>query len=289
MKSILFGASGNVGRALASELVKAGHSATVVIRHAQMSQVFESLGCTVSVADPNDPKQLAGLCAGQDVVVSAIGKPVSPIDRSKPSFHEIDYLLNVNILDEAVRNRCSEFVYISAFHSERYPDLAYFSSHHSFEKTLIEADITHHIIKPPALFCAFNDMIPMARKGLLVQFGKGDHTTNPIHEADVARIAVESIGGPSSIVESGGPKTYTRRELADILQSAIAPKKTVKTVPMGLVKGMLPILKILDRNTYDKLAFITTVMDVDTVAPIIGTLSFESYFEASNPSRDVPI
>jgi hypothetical protein len=45
----------------------------------------------------------------------------------------------------------------------------------------MEADITHHIVKPPALFCAFNDMIPMARNGLLVQFGKGNHTTNPIH------------------------------------------------------------------------------------------------------------
>jgi uncharacterized protein YbjT (DUF2867 family) len=278
MRTILFGASGNVGRALASELVRAGHSTTVVIRHAQMSQVFESLGCTVFVADPNDPKQLTGLCAGQEVVLSAIGKPVSPMDRSKPSFHDIDYSLNVKILNEALVNRCSEFVYISAFHAERYPDLAYFSSHHAFEKKLIEADINHHIVKPPALFCAFNDMIPMARKGLLVQFGQGNHTTNPIHEADVARIAVSSIGGPSSVIEAGGPKTYTRRELADILQSAIAPKHTVKTVPMGLVKGILPLLKFLDRNTYDKLAFITTVMEVDTIAPTLGERLFEDYF-----------
>lgn len=277
MRTILFGASGNVGRALASELVRAGHLTTVVIRHAQISQFYESLGCTVSVADPNDPKQLAGLCAGQDVVVSAIGKPVSPNDRSKPSFHDIDHLLNVKILDEALRNRCSEFVYISAFHAERYPDLAYFSSHLAFEKALVDADIIHHIVKPPALFCAFNDMIPMARKGLLVQFGKGNHITNPIHEADVARIAVESIGGPSSVIEAGGPKTYTRRELADILQSAISPKKTVKSVPMGLVKSSLPLLKRLDRNTYDKLAFITTVMDVDTVAPTLGESVFEDY------------
>ncbi len=287
MNTILFGATGNVGRALASELVKAGHSTTVVIRNAALSQYYESIGCTVRVSDPNDPKQLAGLCSGQDVVVSAIGKPVSPMDRSKPSFHDIDYSLNVNILIEALVNRCSEFVYISAFHSERYPDLAYFSSHHAFEKKLLEADIKHHIVKPPALFCAFNDMIPMARKGLLVQIGKGDHTTNPIHEADVARIAVSSIGGPSSIIESGGPKTYTRRELADILQSAIAPKKTVKTVPMGLVKGMLPLLKILDRNTNDKLAFITTVMEVDTVAPTKGTLNFESYFNIQHSNFNI--
>lgn len=285
MHTILFGASGNVGRALAFELVRAGHSTTVVIRNAQNSQFYEQLGCTVSVADPNDLKQLAGLCSGQDVVVSAIGKPVSPMDRSKPSFHDIDFSLNVKILNEALLNRCSEFVYISAFHSERYPDLAYFSAHHAFEKKLMEAEITHHIVKPPALFCAFNDMIPMARKGLLVQFGKGDHTTNPIHEADVARIAVSSIGGPSSIIEAGGPKTYSRRELAEVLQAAIAPRHTVKTVPMGLVKGMLPLLKLLDRNTFDKLAFITTVMEVDTIAPSKGTLNFESYFEQSNHTR----
>lgn len=278
MNTLLFGATGNVGRALASELVRAGHSTTVVIRNAKSAAVFEALGCNVSVADPNDPKQLAGLCSGHDVIVSAIGKPVSPTHRSKPSFHEIDDELNTKILNVALLNRCTEFVYISAFHSERYPDLAYFSAHHAFEKKLMEADITHHIVKPPALYCAFNDMIPMARKGLLVQFGHGDHITNPIHEADVARIAVSSIGGPSSIIEAGGPKTYTRRELADIVQSAIAPKHTVKTVPMGLVKSSLPLLKLIDRNTYDKLAFITTVMDVDTIAPMLGERLIEDYF-----------
>lgn len=277
MNTILFGATGNVGRALASELIRAGHSTTAVIRDARKSHDFEAMGCAVRVADPNDPQQLKGLCAGQDVVVSAIGKPVSPNDRSKPGFQDIDHALNVRILNEALSNRCSEFVHISAFHSERYPDLAYFSSHHAFEKALMAAGIRHHIIKPPALFCAFNDMIPMARKGLLVQFGKGDRTTNPIHEADVARIAVAAIGGPTSVIEAGGPRTYTRRELADILQSAIAPKHTVKSVPMGLVKGFLPILKVLDRNTYDKLAFITTVMEVDTVAPALGERLFEDY------------
>ncbi len=153
----------------------------------------------------------------------------------------------------------------------------------------MEAEITHHIVKPPALFCAFNEMIPMARKGLLVQFGKGDHLTNPIHEEDVAQIAVSGIGGQNSIIEAGGPETFTRRQLVERIQSIIAPKKTVKTVPTGLVKISLPLLKLLDRNTYDKLAFITTVMEVETIAPCIGSQSFESYFEASNSSREFTI
>jgi hypothetical protein len=46
---------------------------------------------------------------------------------------------------------------------------------------------------------------------------------------------------------------------------------------MGLIKAMLPLVKIYNQNMYDKLAFYTAVMEEDIIAPQLGSMKFEDY------------
>jgi uncharacterized protein YbjT (DUF2867 family) len=189
----------------------------------------------------------------------------------------VDLAGNRHILQEALKSGVQKFVYVSAFHAERYQHLEYFKVHHHFSEELKASGIDYAIIKPPALFSAYADAVLMARKGQLLNLGKGDKKTNPISEADLAKICVAAIHQPNATIEAGGKKIYTRAELNNIILQQVRPGKKLRSIPVFVVKGMLPVMKIISKNTFDKFAFFTEVMQHDTIAPQVGEMRFEDY------------
>ena len=289
MKSvILFGATGNLGGEIAKELVRQGYDLTAVARNETRAQKLKQVTSNIVIADVSDRTALTKILDGQDIVVSAMGKSVSPNDRSKATFKEVDLKGNLNILNEAIRAGIKKFVYISAFHSEKYLHLEYFRVHHEFSEALKRSGIDYSIIKPPAIFSAFIDVVEMSKKGRLVHLGKGDKKTNPIFEGDLAKIAVDSIKHPNSTVEAGGKMIYTRRQINEIIQNQVNPGKKLRTVPLAVLKLTLPLVKIFDKNLFDKFAFFVEVMQHDTIAPQVGTMRFEDYLKLKTQPIETP-
>jgi uncharacterized protein YbjT (DUF2867 family) len=278
-KVILFGATGNLGKEIAKELVKQGYDLTAVVRNEEKGKSLSDITAKYIVADVCNMAKLKNILDKQEIVISALGKSVSPNDHSKPTYREVDYAANEHILNLATKAGIQKFIYVSAFHSEKYLHLDYFKVHHEFSELLIHSGIDYSIIKPPAIFSAFIDMIEMAKKGQLVNIGKGDKKTNPIYEGDLAQITVEAINKQNSVIEAGGKNIYTRKELNEIVQKGIDYKKSIKTVPLGLIKMALPILKMFSKNMYDKFAFFIEVIQQDTIAPQVGNMTFEDYIK----------
>ena len=276
-KAILFGATGNLGKEIAKQLVNQGYELTVVVRNEQKAKTLTHVTSKYIVADVCNKSTLKNIFDKQDIVVSALGKSVSPNDKSIPTFKQVDYDGNKNILDEAIKAGIKKFVYISAFNSEKYLHLEYFKVHQDFSELLIKSGIDYSIVKPPAIFSAFIDMIEMAKKGQLVNIGQGDKKTNPIYEGDLAKITVDTINKQKSITEAGGKIIYTRKQLNEIVQNEINNQKKLRTIPIGLFKISLPIIKLFNKNTFDKFAFFIEVMQHDTIAPQLGTMTFEEY------------
>lgn len=278
-KVIIFGGTGNLGKEVAKELIVQQYHLTVVVRDKSKASSLSQLASNVIVADVTRKETLAGICTGHQIVISCLGKSVSPNDRSKASFHEVDFIGNQNILEQAVSGGVEKFVYVSAFHAERYPHLDYFNVHHNFSESLKQSGIDYSIIKPPALFSAFTEMIELARKGFLLNIGKGGKKTNPIFEGDLAKVCVDSIHKVNATIEVGGKAIYTRAELNSIVQREANPGRRVRTLPLSVFKAMLPVIKIFDRNTFDKLAFFAEVVQHDTIAPPVGEMRFEEYIK----------
>ncbi len=276
-KVLLFGATGHLGRAFAAELKSRGYQLDLAVRNPARAQALKIPRDRILHWDPDNADSLAAIFGEPDIIVSALGKSVSPNARDKQSFNEVDYKLNLEILAQAVGRSVRKFVYVSAFHSERYSHLEYFRVHEAFSNELKQSGIDYTIIKPTSLFSAYLDMIPLAKKGALFTIGKGVCKTNPIAERDVAKAAVDSLEQPNAVIEAGGPGVYTRRELAEILQQAVEPGRKVKRMPVALLRGLLPLIRIVDRNLFDKLDFFLEVMEADTVAPVSGTTRFEDF------------
>jgi uncharacterized protein YbjT (DUF2867 family) len=277
MKILLFGATGSLGKEIAKELVRRNFDLTIVVRNEAKAKQLSDITSKYVIADVCKKSTLDNIFDNQEIVISALGKSVSPNDKSKPTFKEVDYNANENILNEAKKAGVKKFIYVSAFHSEKYLHLEYFKVHHDFSELLKKSGIAYSIVKPPAIFSAFIDMIAMAKKGQLVNIGKGDKKTNPIYEGDLAKITVDAINKSNIIIEAGGKTIYTRKQLNEIVQKEINNQKNLKSVPIGLVKAALPIIKLFNKNTFDKFAFFIEVMQHDTIAPQLGEMTFEEY------------
>lgn len=276
-KVILFGATGNLGKAIAKELIAQGYELTIVVRSETKAKSLKHLTDKYIVADVCNPKSIQNVCEGQDIVISALGKSVSVNDKSKPTFRDVDLNANTSILEEAKKSGVKKFIYISAFQAETMLHLEYFNVHHLFSERLKASGIDYSIIKPPAIFCAFLDMIDMAKKGKLINLGSGEHKTNPIYEGDLGKIIVESIKQHNVTIEAGGKKVYSRKELNEIIQDRVDNSKKIRTVPLAVFKLALPIIKVFNKNSYDKFAFFAEVIQHDTIAPQHGEKTFEEY------------
>ncbi|MFM0290357.1 NmrA family NAD(P)-binding protein [Paraburkholderia megapolitana] len=65
---VIFGASGNVGRASIAALRRAGKPVRAVVRHAQQGEPFAQLGCSVAFADLSDSASIAQALEGATAV-----------------------------------------------------------------------------------------------------------------------------------------------------------------------------------------------------------------------------
>lgn len=278
-KVLLAGATGNLGRHLLSELKQQGYNVKVLARSAHKAEALTPLPDEVLLADATKPETLTGCCEGVALVISAIGKSLSLKDKSNAGFHAIDFSANYNLLQEAKTAGVPQFIYISAFTAEQHPELAYFKAHADFSDALVDSGLNYVILQPTALFSTFEEIVAMARKGRVSSLGAGDKLTNPIYEGDVAKVAVESIGIPSQFIPLGGQKVYSRLQLLHIACKAARYDGRIRGVPFAVVDAFLPAIRFFSRNLFDKLAFIVAVSKVDCVAPQVGELSLEDYFE----------
>ncbi|GGG14361.1 SDR family oxidoreductase [Pontibacter amylolyticus] len=278
-KVLLAGATGHLGRHIFRVLKQQGYEVRVLARNLKKAQSLFPDPEELVLADATKSLELEGCCSGVDVVVSAVGKNLSLRHTGSGSFHDINYVANLHLLQEAEKAGVKQFIYVSAFGAGQFPQLAYFKAHADFEKALQHSSLTHTILKPVALFSMLEEMAIMARKGRIGQLGQGNKLVNPIYDGDLANIAISCIGKPSQTLELGGPATYTRQELAQLVCEAASYSGRVTEIPFDYVETLLPFVRLLSRNLYDKLAFMAAVSKVNCIAPALGQFSLETYFE----------
>src|SRR4051812_47373223 len=97
-KVILFGGTGKLGIKVAQTLRVKNYHVTAVVRSTAKEPVLKPFVHATVVANIQDPEELKNICKGFDIVISTLGKSVSPNDKSKPGFTDIDLNANSAIL-----------------------------------------------------------------------------------------------------------------------------------------------------------------------------------------------
>ena len=240
-KILLAGATGYIGKAVASELARRGYTVTAVNRTAA-----EVPGCrSVEMPDiANREELLAGFANDRfDAVVSCIASRSGVADDAWHGENE----MNRALLAVAEQTGARRFVLLSAICVQR-PRLAFQHAKLAFEAELRASTLEHAIVRPTAFFKSLSGQVSrvLAGKPFLI-FGSGNETAcKPISASDLAGFIADSIDSDSArnaILPIGGPgAAITPREQGEILfeLSGRAPRfRSVSPRIFTAVSGLL--------------------------------------------------
>lgn len=279
MRVLVAGATGVVGREVVSLLKQRGHFVRTVSKDPERAAALRQIVDEVLLLDATDAARVEGSCQGLDVLVSALGAPVSPSGRGRRSFAEVDLKANLNLLAEARRAGVRRFVYVGVFTQPVYAQTAYVTAHARVEQAIRDAQLEYGFVRTTGVFGALAEMLPMALKGPVPVIGDGHAVTNPIDERDVADAvlrAVEATG--STEVDIGGPETLSRRQIAEAAFTALSLPPRLVTMPVWALRIAAFIYGLFNRRMGEFLCFMLLAVTHPCVAPTPGKRRLLDHF-----------
>jgi uncharacterized protein YbjT (DUF2867 family) len=282
--AVIAGATGYIGKFAVIAFKEAGYHVRAITRdEARLAQPgpFHAPGVReycdeVVVAEVTKPETLDGVMDGAEVVFSSVG-----ISRQRDmlSFEQVDYQANRNLIDAAERTGVKKFIYVSMWGPEVIADLAITRAHERVVEDLAGSALDYAVVRPSGYFSDMGALMDMAKRGRAFIVGPGNNRFNPVHGADVARVAVESVASDSIDHGVGGPDVYTQCEAAELAFDVLGKPAKLTHIPMWLARGGVRIIGLLSTQFGDLAEFIVTAGEIDGVAPQNGKHSLRSHFE----------
>ncbi len=139
-------------------------------------------------------------------------------------------------------------IHFSVAHPHKAPDWSYFRGKVEVEKFLTESSLSYAILRPTVFYggerdVLINNMAWLIRKfPIFGVFGMGNYHIQPIHIADVARVAVNQGESSRNIVlDVAGPETFSYRDYVKLLAKSLGVRRMIIPVPpfIGLLVGKI--------------------------------------------------
>ena len=281
---VVAGATGYVGKFAVRAFKEAGYHVRAITRDAARlaepgpfhAPAVRDACDEVVVAEVTRPDTLGEAMRGADVVFSSVG-----ISRQRDmlTFEQVDYQCNRNLIDAAEAAGVGKFVYVSLWGPEEIPDLAITVAHEKVVDALAASPLDASVIRPGGYFSDMGALMDMAKRGRTFIVGPGQNRFNPVHGADVARVAVESVDSSEAEHGIGGPEIFTQLEAAALAYEVLGKPPRFTHVPMGLARFAVRGIRLLNRQFGDLAEFIVTAGEIDGVAPCNGTHTLRAHFE----------
>jgi uncharacterized protein YbjT (DUF2867 family) len=188
---LVVGATGYLGKFVVKELKACGYWVRALSRNHERIEPVRQYVDEVILAEATKPETIKGLCKDIDIVFSSLG-----ITRQKDglTYMDVDYQANRNVLNAALIDNVTKFMYISVLNSDRLRHLEIVKAKERFAQELREADIEHIIVRPNGFFSDMAEFLTMAKRGRVCLIGKGEFRANPLHGADLAEACVKWFG-----------------------------------------------------------------------------------------------
>jgi len=275
-KALVAGSTGYLGRFVIKELKKQDYWVRALARNAKKLDDLGEYIDEVFEGEVTKPETLKGICAGIDVVISSIG-----ITRQKDGLTnmDVDYQGNKNLLDLAVENNVSKFIFVSVINAHLMKDLKGIQAKILFEERLKDSGLDYAIIRPTGFFSDMFEFFKMAQKGRAFVFGNGKNKINPIHGADLAEVCVNFLNKPVKEINVGGPETVTFKGVAELAFKVLNKKAKISTMPTWMIRIILLLMRTFTSSkTYGPVEFMAAIMTMDVIGDSYGKVGLEDFF-----------
>lgn len=285
MKRVLVaGASGYIGRYAAQAFKQREWFVRAFVQDSEKLKrpgpfgepALDGLADEIVTGDATKPDTLHDIADGIDAVFSSMG-----LRSSKPdlTYHDVDFLGNINILQEALRHDVRKFIYVSIFKADEMIEMKIVKAHEDFVQALKDSGIDYSVLRPNAYFSDMMQFQKMAASGVIIWPGDGSLTINPIHGEDMGEICVDAAAPGHQDIDIGGPDIFTYKELFTLAFTTINKQPRIIFIPLWIVQGLHTLIKPLNARIADMLAFAIAVNTIDNAAPRYGKLHMKDFFE----------
>ncbi len=282
---LVAGATGYLGKFIVQELHKQGYWVRALSRDNRKIAPVRQYVDEVFIGEAAKSETIKGLCEDIDIVFSSLG-----ITKQKDglTYMDVDYQANRNVLNEALVDNVTKFMYVSVLNSDKLRHLEIVKAKERFAQELIEADIEHIVIRPNGFFSDMTEFLNMAKRGRVYLIGKGEFRANPIHGADLAEACVEWLGSNRGEFDIGGPEILTQNEIVMQAFEVLGKKPNITSIPLMVRNLIMKLARVFTSvKTYGPLEFFMTVLSMDMVAPTHGQHTIKEYFrKMSEESND---
>ena len=269
----VFGGSGFVGRYLVKRLSARGDRVRVAVRDAENARFLQPMGDAgqiVSVsADIRDDDSVRSAVRDADVAIFSVG---ILYNRGRRTFQSIHVEGAERVAEAAAECGVRRLVLVSALGADSSSDSAYAVSKAAGEARVRAAFPSVTVVRPGVVFGAedrfFNRFAAIARiSPVLPIFGHGlrdagGSRVQPVYVGDVANAIVRVLDTGESegkTYELGGPRTYSYREIMELICRQTGRRRLLAPVPFRVAKIKALFLELLPTPplTRDQLALLS--------------------------------
>lgn len=249
----VFGGTGFLGREIVSFLAGEGVDVRVAVRHPKdLAGTGHSGQITQIAADVRDPSAVEQAIAGASAVINAIGLYR---EQGADTFQSVHVEGARNVALAADRAGVGRLVHVSGIGANPGSPSPYVRARGEGEIAACEAFSGTTIVRPSALFGPGDALLQtfdaiLRVSPVIPMFGRGESRLQPVYVGDVAA-AVSKLALNQefavSIVELGGPRTYSYRGLFEQVQAHRSIRRMYLPVPFPLWMLAARILSPLPR------------------------------------------
>jgi len=276
-KILVAGATGYLGYYMVQELKKRNYWVRVLIRKEIQKEKFKNINVDeFFVGEITKPDTITNVTKDINWVFSSIG-----ITRQKDGFTymDVDYLGNLNLLNDAKKNNVELFQYVSVFGSEKVPKLKIIQAKEKFVEALKNSKLNYSIIRPTGYFGDMKEVLQMAKSGKVYLIGTGEYKINPISGQDLAVVCSDSLENKQQIVNVGGPKVYSQNQVAEIAFDALGIKGKIIHIPLWIRDIVVFIVRTFTSSKfYGPIEFFLTAMTIDGSTDKYGKDLLEGFY-----------
>ena len=228
MKITVTGSLGYVGTPLIQELLKKGHSVTVISSKAEKQTDVEALGAKAAIGTMEDVDFLIDTFLGADAVycmLAPYGNFGDPNNTASTVIARANAVVN-NYVEAVNKAGIKRVVYLSSIGADMPKGAGLIVVHHHAEKTLnsLPSEVTISFIRPAGYYKnLFGFMGSVKNQGLIAASYGGDDLVTWVSNVDIADAIVEELESelPGRRVRYVTSDELTCNEAAGILGAAI--------------------------------------------------------------------
>jgi uncharacterized protein YbjT (DUF2867 family) len=179
---------------------------------------------------------------------------------------------------ELARQWRARLVYVAVQHPPALAACTYVAAHERVAASI--RDIDGCVVRATGFFAAFAALLPLARRGWLVDVGDGRARTNPIDERDLATVVVDALLGGAREIAAGGPDVMTRAQLFEQVAAAAERRVRIVRAPVWLSRAGAAALRIVHPRIGQFAQFATYLARHDVIAPVAGARRLVDYLAA---------